>query len=343
MGGDIDVRSDQYSFAVVMYQIATGRLPFEGETPLAVDMKHINEDLPPPKSANPRLPDGVELVLVKALMKDPDRRFKNVAQFNESFQCALSMVVDPDKKHTPLPLHLDLETLEMPPSQVKAIPLASRIRSMRWPLAAGFLLLLFAFPLGAAGMVGHVRNGAGGGLPTPMVNWEATIRVLYAENAAAEGEPGSDDAIRTAVVGTMQAMNAEDDEGRNGRQGEMMAIMNAFGQNPTPTGMDVSAMSTWSGFTTRTPTGTPKDESSGLPGSSSTPGSAQVSSATSVPGGTVTVPAPTELPVPPSSTPFPPPSTVEPPPPTDPPPPTVDPDKCKPDKHKHKFYCTLTP
>ena len=49
LGKKIDARSDQYSFAIVMYQIATGRLPFEGDTPLAVAMKQINEELPAPR------------------------------------------------------------------------------------------------------------------------------------------------------------------------------------------------------------------------------------------------------------------------------------------------------
>ena len=330
MGGEIDARSDQYSFGVVMYQIATGRLPFEGETPLAVAMKQINEELPPPKTVNPRLPDGVELVLVKALMKDPDRRFKSVAQFDESFQSAMEIVGDPDKKYTPLPLHLDLDTLAMPSSQVEALPLASRIRSMRWPLAAGILLILFAFPLGAAGLVGYVRNGAGGSNPTPTVNWEATISVLFAENAAAVGKLGSDEAVQTAVVGTMQAMNAE---GRNGAQGEMMTIINAFGPNPTPTGMIGTATPTWFVFFTRTPT--PKDESSGPPGPTSTSGSTLEPSATPEPGATDTVPAPT--------------NTPEPPPPTDPPPPPptstpkpVNPNACN-DDPGHTLYCTPTP
>ncbi|MFA9492189.1 MAG: serine/threonine-protein kinase [Anaerolineales bacterium] len=329
IGGEIDARSDQYSFAVVMYQIATGRLPFEGETPLAVAMKQINEDLPSPKTVNPRLPDGVDLVLVKALMKDPDRRFKSVAQFDESFQSAVAVVVDPDKKHTPLPMHLDLETLAMPPSQVGVLPLVSRIRSMRWPLAAGILLILFAFPLGAAALMGYVRNGGGDAQQTPTIDWEATISVLYAENAAAVGELGSDDAVQTAVVGTMQAMNAEDDEGRNGSQGEIMAIMNAFGSNSTPTSMGLTATPTWFVFFTRTPT--PKEDSSGPPGPTSTPGTTQEPSATPEPGATDTVPAPTNTPEPPPPTDPPPPTN--PPPPTDPPPPTKKPKPTKRPSH----------
>ena len=326
MGGEIDARSDQYSFAVVMYQIATGKLPFDGDTPLAVAMKQINEELPPPRTVNPRLPDGVELVLIKALMKDPERRFKSIAQFDESFQSALEIVGDPDKKYTPLPLHLDLETLAMPPLQVGVLPLASRIRSMRWPLAAGILLILFAFPLGAAALMGYVRNGAGGSLPTPTVNWEATISVLYAENVAAAGELESDEAVQTAVVGTMQAMNAEDGEGRNGSQGEIMAIMNAFSQNPTPTGMVGTATPTWSGFYTRTPT--PKDDSSGPPGPTSTSGSTLEPSATPEPDATDTVPAST--------------NTPEPPPPTAPPPPTDEPvTVCK--SKPHPIFPTCTP
>ena len=69
-GEAIDARSDQYSFAIMLYQLCTGRLPFEADTPMAVALKHVNEPLPRPRQVNPNLPEGVEAVLVRALAKD---------------------------------------------------------------------------------------------------------------------------------------------------------------------------------------------------------------------------------------------------------------------------------
>lgn len=110
LGEPVDARSDQYSFAVVLYRIATGRLPFEGDTPLALAMKHIQQPLPPPRSINPKLPEGVEAVLLKALAKEPEHRFKDMNEFNAAFQAALTGVLDPAMVRTPPPMLFNIPT-----------------------------------------------------------------------------------------------------------------------------------------------------------------------------------------------------------------------------------------
>ncbi len=75
-GDPIDARSDQYSFGVMLFQITTGSLPFEGETPMAIAMKHVSVPLPRPRQVSPNLPEEIELVLIKALAKDPALRFE---------------------------------------------------------------------------------------------------------------------------------------------------------------------------------------------------------------------------------------------------------------------------
>jgi serine/threonine-protein kinase len=88
-GDQVDHRSDQYSYGIVLFQITTGRLPFDAETPMGVVMKQITEALPSPRDANPDLPVAVEEVLVRALAKEPADRFDSIRELNDAFQQAL--------------------------------------------------------------------------------------------------------------------------------------------------------------------------------------------------------------------------------------------------------------
>ena len=77
-GVEMDQRVDIYALGVVFYELVCGRVPFEADTPLAVLVKHINDPLPPPRQINPDLPEAVEMVLLKALAKNPAHRFDNM-------------------------------------------------------------------------------------------------------------------------------------------------------------------------------------------------------------------------------------------------------------------------
>ncbi len=80
-GDPIDGRIDQYSLAVVAYELLTGRLPFSGDTPYATMLKHVHELPPPPSGLNPAVDPATERALLRALDKDPRRRFASCAEF----------------------------------------------------------------------------------------------------------------------------------------------------------------------------------------------------------------------------------------------------------------------
>ncbi len=76
-GKETGTFSDIYSVGVMLYEMATGKLPFNADTPVSVAMKQINEAPEPPCSVCPELPRGIEQVILKAMNKDPDKRFKS--------------------------------------------------------------------------------------------------------------------------------------------------------------------------------------------------------------------------------------------------------------------------
>ncbi len=76
-GKELDATSDLYSLGVVMYEAATGKLPFEGDDAVSVALKQVNEQPVPPSQINPNVDDNLEAIIMRCMDKDPRRRFRS--------------------------------------------------------------------------------------------------------------------------------------------------------------------------------------------------------------------------------------------------------------------------
>jgi serine/threonine protein kinase len=326
-GESVGPQSDQYSLAIVLFRIASGQMPFDGETPLAMALKQINEPLPPPREINPRIPIAIEQVLIKALSKDPEKRYESMDAFNEAFQEAL--LESTRNSHDP--------TAIMPrvnPMRILIDRYTRRLRGFylrrvapRWPALAMLLLLLLATPI-AAYAVYSLSNASNG--PTTeeqAAYFQATVDAFYTQNAPQIVALGlSEEEVQTAVAGTMSVLDAT---AAALDTPTMMPTQVGGGAEVSPTPTPTPTL--YSPFF-RTNTPTPTSDSGG----GSNPPTSTSSAYTPTPG------APTNTPGEPTNTAPPPPTATNPPPPTDPPPPpptNIPPGLCG----KKGLECTPVP
>ena len=88
-GGYTDAKSDLYSLGVVMYEMVTGRVPFDADTPVSVALKHMQEEPVPPIEVNTHLPEAINKIILKALKKDPMLRYQTATELLQDLKTAL--------------------------------------------------------------------------------------------------------------------------------------------------------------------------------------------------------------------------------------------------------------
>lgn len=94
-GGIANAKSDIYSFGAVLYEMVTGRVPFVGDSPVSVALKHLQENVIEPRRLNPEIPQSVENIVLKSLAKNPLRRYNSADELLSDMNSAL----DPDRMY----------------------------------------------------------------------------------------------------------------------------------------------------------------------------------------------------------------------------------------------------
>jgi serine/threonine protein kinase len=106
--GKCDARSDIYSLGIMYYEMLTGSVPFDADTPLAILMKHLNDPLPLPRSVIPTIPEAYERVALKALAKLPEERYQSAGEMYTALNEAAQETGIQVPAATSLPLTMDV-------------------------------------------------------------------------------------------------------------------------------------------------------------------------------------------------------------------------------------------
>ncbi len=200
LGQSGDERADIYSMGVLLFQMVTGQLPYQADTPLAVVMKHVNDPTPMPVSFNPNIPESLQIIILKAMAKIPEDRFQTAAELATalrtvdltgaratSYPTAVSptQIASHDTPTTTAPA----QTESMPATDTGTAAITPAPTKKRSPwLAIGIIALLAAI---AGGVIFGLNGRSNSPTPTAPAVAESSPAAATPAAATATTEPGN--------------------------------------------------------------------------------------------------------------------------------------------------------
>jgi eukaryotic-like serine/threonine-protein kinase len=182
-GAAVDQRSDLYSIGVVLYEMLTGQVPFTGESPVEIAMKHLSDTPRPPSLLRPEIPPDLDMVVLRALAKNPEDRFQTAEEMDadlERVAAGVGVTAETADAATAVLSGTALASAptaivppRRPPAQARPSYRYAEPPPRRRPIWPWLLALLLVVLAGVAGWYafGKIQNSlnSSGGVPVPNV------------------------------------------------------------------------------------------------------------------------------------------------------------------------------
>jgi eukaryotic-like serine/threonine-protein kinase len=204
-GTAVDQRSDLYSLGIVLYELLTGTLPFNGDTPVEIAMKHLSQIPEPPSHLRPELPHDLDLVVTRALAKDPDDRYQSAEEMDadlERLARGAAVSAETEESATQImraptgPMSATAATMIVPPRRAPPVPplppavyydLEEPIhRRPIWPWVAALLFVIGA-GIGGWFLYNQISNKLASNKTVPVQLYEGMRQDLAKAKISADG------------------------------------------------------------------------------------------------------------------------------------------------------------